>query len=215
MLAVDLPIDPFEVIATDLYRDGISISHDVIPFDVLRALKFRLAEMNLNDFNQAGIGRNQAHETNQSIRRDKIHWLDAQQSLEKPYLDFMQSLQQYINRRLFMGLFSYECHFAHYQIGDFYKKHMDAFRGKTNRVLTTVLYLNDGWDAELGGELVVYEPNDHNAELLRVTPSFGTLVTFLSDEFPHEVLPALRSRYSIAGWFRVNTSISGEIDPPR
>lgn len=34
----------------------------------------------------------------------------------------------------------------------------------------------------------------------------GTLVVFLSEEFEHEVLPAKRDRYSIAGWFRVNPS---------
>jgi len=32
------------------------------------------------------------------------------------------------------------------------------------------------------------------------------LVIFLSEEFPHEVLPANTHRYSIAGWFRVNNS---------
>jgi hypothetical protein len=30
----------------------------------------------------------------------------------------------------------------------------------------------------------------------------GTLVVFLSDRFPHEVLPARRERLSLAGWFR-------------
>ena len=47
-----------------------------------------------------------------------------------------------------------------------------------------------------------------------VTPSFGTIVVFLSEEFPHEVLPAKRDRYSIAGWFRLNSSIANNIDPP-
>ena len=34
-------------------------------------------------------------------------------------------------------------------------------------------------------------------------------------EFPHEVLPAMRDRYAIAGWFRLNSSIANNIDPPR
>jgi len=41
------------------------------------------------------------------------------------------------------------------------------------------------------------------------------LVMFESERFMHEVLPANDVRYSIAGWFRKNTSISGIIDPPR
>jgi SM-20-related protein len=49
---------------------------------------------------------------------------------------------------------------------------------------------------------------------IKVLPSFGTIVVFLSEEFPHEVLPAKRDRYSIAGWFRLNNSIDNNIDPP-
>jgi SM-20-related protein len=36
----------------------------------------------------------------------------------------------------------------------------------------------------------------------------------LSEDFPHGVLPAQRDRYSIAGWFRLNTSLFDRIDPP-
>jgi SM-20-related protein len=48
-----------------------------------------------------------------------------------------------------------------------------------------------------------------------VPPKNGTLVLFLSEEFPHEVLVAKKTRYSIAGWFRINNSIGNQIDPPR
>jgi len=50
---------------------------------------------------------------------------------------------------------------------------------------------------------------------MQVTPSYGTLVTFLSEEMPHEVLVSKRDRYAIAGWFRVNASTPDKIDPPR
>jgi len=30
---------------------------------------------------------------------------------------------------------------------------------------------------------------------------------FLSDKFPHEVLPAKKKRHSIAGWFRVDKTL--------
>ncbi len=63
-----------------------------------------------------------------------------------------------------------------------------------------------------GGELVIHRAGD--AEL-RVAPRFGTLAVFLSEEVEHEVLPASRPRYSVTGWFRINGSIAGEIDPPR
>jgi SM-20-related protein len=105
---------------------------------------------------------------------------------------------------MFLGLFSFESHFAHYAKGDFYKKHQDSFKGEANRVLSIVVYLNKEWLADDGGELLIYQ-KDINQNPKKVVPSYGTVVAFLSEEFPHEVLPAKRDRFSIAGWYRVNT----------
>jgi SM-20-related protein len=71
---------------------------------------------------------------------------------------------------------------------------------RPQRVLSSVVYLNPNWDIADGGELVLYDTTD--SELTRVQPLAGTAVFFMSEEFPHEVLPARRERYSIAGWFR-------------
>ena len=48
-----------------------------------------------------------------------------------------------------------------------------------------------------------------------VQPFYGRFVVFLSERFPHEVLPTTSTRYSIAGWFRVNSSLGGVLDPAR
>jgi len=61
--------------------------------------------------------------------------------------------------------------------------------------------------------LRIYDDNEQF--LMDVSPKGGRLVLFLSEEFPHEVLPANQERYSIAGWFRVNGSGNGRLDPPR
>jgi SM-20-related protein len=122
----------------------------------------------------------------------------------------MQQLQQAINRQFFLGLFDFECHFARYQPGDYYQKHFDAFKGRSNRVLTTVSYLNDN---STGGELCIYDEQDQL--LKKVLPAAGSLVLFESERFAHEVLPARQDRYSIAGWFRCNNSLNGLIDPSR
>ena len=79
-----------------------------------------------------------------------------------------------------------------------------------------MLYLCD-WRAGDGGELVVYEPApadeagdpyvvdvDPTTPLIAtVEPVAGRLVVFLSEDFPHEVLPTAVERRSIAGWYRV------------
>ena len=81
-------------------------------------------------------------------------------------------------------------------------------------MVSTVVYLNQNWGAEDGGELVLYR-DDADQEGIKVTPLMGTIVVFLSEEFPHEVLPANRDRFSIAGWYRVNGSTAARVDPPR
>ncbi|GAB2906966.1 2OG-Fe(II) oxygenase [Rheinheimera gaetbuli] len=156
----------------------------------------------------AGIGRQNAHQLNQQIRRDATQWFDGQSAAQQSYLALMAQLQQAFNRRCFLGLFDFECHFARYNPGDYYQKHVDAFSGRSNRVLTTVSYLNS---VKAGGELALYD--EHNQLINTFSPTAGSLVLFESERFPHEVLPAIDSRYSIAGWFRKNASINGILDP--
>jgi len=174
----------------------------------------RVTSLGERQLEAAGIGRQQDFSKNRDIRRDRIHWLAREHHAEQGWLDFMEQLRLHMNRYLMLGLFSHECHFAHYPPGAFYKRHMDAFKGQSNRILTTVFYLNPQWQAEDGGELVIYNDADSDRVRAQLLPEFGTLVSFLSEEFPHEVLAAQRDRYSIAGWFRINSSLNGVIDPP-
>lgn len=205
----------YETIEQDLLRSGVSIIQDALPMSTIAPLLERVASLPEYEFNHAGTGRKQDHQLNQFVRRDQIHWLEPSHPQEQLWFEWMDGLKNHINKNLMMGLFSYESHFAQYQSGAFYKKHMDAFKGQANRVLSTVLYLNPNWQSYYGGELVIYDEHDHEKEMIRVSPNFGTLVVFLSEEFPHEVLPASQLRYSIAGWFRVNNSSLNQIDPPR
>ena len=150
-------------------------------------------------FKQAGISSRGSKHVNKSKRADKILWLDEDASVQSRYLDFMAGIQQYLNRTLFMGLSYYESHFSIYDVGNFYEKHLDAFKNSNHRVLTTVYYLNT---MNEGGELMMYDEEDKLIQ--RVEPKEDRLVMFLSDKFPHEVLEAKEKRYSIAGWFRVD-----------
>ncbi|MCA6128155.1 2OG-Fe(II) oxygenase [Thalassolituus oleivorans] len=207
---------PFERIAEDLSHRGYAVIDCALPDNMTLQLAQRLLQLIRQDddsLQAAGIGRGDQHAQNRFVRQDKIRWLEQADEAEKAWLDYMSELRAYLNRRLFLGLFSYESHFAHYQPGAFYKKHLDAFRGQANRVLSTVLYLNNHWQASDGGELLIY--NEDNQLIETVIPAYGRLVVFLSEEFPHEVKPAQRDRYSIAGWFRVNTSNNDKVDPPR
>ena len=170
-------------------------------------------QLSASDWQQAGIGRADQYTTNTAVRQDKIRWLSAEFSPEKAYLDMMDGLRLQVNRELFMGLFDYECHLAHYPPGAIYRKHLDAFKGRSNRILTTVFYLNPDWQDTDGGQLVLYGARGEVLE--QVLPEAGKLVVFLSDVFVHEVLAGQRDRFSITGWYRHNTSVNGVIDPTR
>lgn len=203
----------FNTIAGDIHARGFSIVPNGLPVYLAEALAGHVHTMPGSRFEAAGIGRDSLHMQNSFVRSDEIAWINGETEAGSSWMEWSSRLQLYLNRRLFLGLFSFESHFAHYSPGDFYKRHYDAFRGEANRVLSLVAYLNSGWAPDDGGELVLYQ-DDKDQTGTRVTPAFGTIVLFLSEEFPHEVLPAKRDRYSIAGWFRLNSSTAGRVDPP-
>ena len=197
----------FTAIVDAIAGPGIGVFPDFINADMVAALRHDLATLPPWELTPAAIGRERRQQTNEHIRTDKTRWLEGDTPIQRGYQAQMAELQRQLNRQLFMGLKDYECHYALYQIGDFYKKHLDAFRGRGNRRLTTVLYLNDDWQATDGGELLIY-PAHGKESMHRVLPQAGTLVCFLSEDFPHEVLPATRDRLSIAGWFRIDDPVA-------
>lgn len=204
----------FARIARDLRERGFTVCPNALPQSLAGSLQAQLAEMNSERFTRAGVGRQEAHILNDFVRTDEICWITGESEAGLAWLEWAGRLQCFLNRDLLLGLFSFESHFAHYRPGDFYRKHFDAFRGEANRVLSLVVYLNPDWQLADGGELVLYDEAETSASL-KVLPGLGTIVLFLSEEFPHEVLPASRDRFSIAGWFRVNQSTGQRVDPPR
>ncbi|TOM85321.1 2OG-Fe(II) oxygenase [Vibrio parahaemolyticus] len=182
-----------------LATDGYYIWDDFLSEDEVTQLRDCIPD----NWKKARIGRNDDVTRIESIRSDKIQWLKP--AMGQPianYLSKMEEIRQEVNRHFFLGLFEYEAHFAKYEKGDFYQKHLDCFKGNENRRLTTVFYMNESWSEEDAGELVVYDLNDK--KIATIPPRGGRLLVFLSEQFPHEVLPTNAQRFSIAGWFRVN-----------
>ena len=196
-------------IADALAGCGYLVMDNFLPDNLLKALITHVNSLDQITFNTAGIGRKKNFQLQESVRSDKIHWLDADSPTTAELLHVMESLRIGLNRRLFLGLVDYESHFAIYAKGTFYKKHKDAFSGQillgqSNRVVSTVLYLNESWQTNNGGELIIYS-EDSEQVLEKILPERGRMVVFLSEKFPHEVLLATRERNSIAGWFRART----------
>lgn len=207
--------DVFEQIAQAIERRGYAVVDGALPPALTDALFVQVCNLPETALTPAGIGREEERQLNRFVRGDETLWLEPEQPVAGDLLRWMEALRLGVNRRLFLGLFDYEAHYARYAPGAFYRRHLDAFAGGgTNRVLSTVLYLNPNWGPGDGGEMLLFD-EDEAQVLERVQPLYGRLVVFLSERFPHEVLPTRRTRHSVAGWFRINGSLGGQVDPAR
>ncbi|MDZ7792037.1 MAG: 2OG-Fe(II) oxygenase [Xanthomonadales bacterium] len=212
-----LPVAPhtFESAAEGLRRKGWWMGENALDDDLVEQLRADLHELMKGDLlHRAGIGRDKDFHVDRSIRSDRVFWLARERPAQERFIDRMEQLRLALNRELFLGLFEFEAHYAHYPPGGRYLKHFDSFRGAANRVVSSVAYLTENWQPGDGGELVIYA-EDGETIVTTVEPRAGTFVLFLSEEVPHEVLPSHTDRTSIAGWFRLNTSIAGQVDPAR
>lgn len=184
-----------------LAESGVAISQDIISPQFTAALLEEALNLQ-SSFKHAGISKSAQIETN--IRQDTTLWLNNTLPVGKKYLELMSQFQEVLNREFFLGLKSYEAHYARYQEGQFYKTHIDNFKSQGTRRITTVFFLNPAWNSNNSGELLIYSP-DSQELMLTVEPQATTLVVFKSETFPHEVKPPKgRDRWSIAGWFRID-----------
>jgi len=184
----------------DLERKGWSVAAGWLSPELVTSLAGEVRrERAAGAFRSAGVGRERHVAT--AVRGDEILWLDQGSASEAQsvVLGRLERLREALNRELQLGAVDLELHFAVYPAGAAYATHVDRFRDADSRVLSLVLYLNETWSEADGGALRLYlgaEP-----QFIDVVPHGGTLVVFLSDRFPHEVLPARRERLSLAGWF--------------
>ena len=188
-------------IVDDLASHGWSQQNIFLPETLTRALAAECRKRETEgDLAPAAVGRGATQEVREGIRGDHIQWIEPGESEAcDQYLGVMDSLREAMNRSLFLGLEDFECHFAFYPPGAFYRQHLDRFRDDDRRMVSAVLYLNEGWQSHDGGQLRMFLADgvEHDVE-----PVAGCLVVFLSGEVPHEVLPAGRERLSLTGWFR-------------
>jgi SM-20-related protein len=147
----------------------------------------------------AAVGRGTGKRHDGATRSDRICWLPEtpETPAQAEYLGFVDTLRHDLNRELYLGLSGFEGHYATYGPGARYARHLDRFRDDGARVVSCILYLNPDWREDDGGRLRLETGCGADVEVL---PEAGTLVTFLSDRFWHEVLPARRTRRSVTGW---------------
>jgi SM-20-related protein len=174
-----------------------------LPEDIYNGLNQYLDELiHADKLRRAGIGSLSQFEINNRVRGDEIHWLkrDDQQPDMLKFFEFVETLIDKLNREFFLSLSDFEFHFAHYPPGAHYGPHVDQFRGRNNRQISFILYLNDHWQEGHGGELSVITEQ----ESIIIPPIGNRLVLFRSDIILHEVLTTNASRRSLTGWLLNN-----------
>lgn len=193
-------------ISTEIYDRSYVIVDDFVDAEFREAI---LAEqMDLvrqGKFRHAAVGKGGQKQVRTEIRGDEVLWMDADDlsPLQAAFWGKIDAIRKVLNQRCFLGLRSFEGHFARYPVDSFYKRHLDQFHAVPHRVVTVILYLNSSWTEEDGGALRLYFPKEDGSEEIQdVLPVGGRLVVFLSGEIPHEVLPTKKERISITGWLR-------------
>jgi len=186
----------------------------------------------LGEFQDAGVGA--SAEVQKKIRQSELIWLDPEDPPDAfgQLLSFIEELQSRLNQQYYMGLKDWEAFYSVYRPGSYYRRHIDNFRGKNRRIITFILYLNQNWEKQKGGQLRIYwDPgkaspssnpgasgipesrkeiivSSENDVLkwqecyLDIEPVAGRLVVFYAPELEHEVLPCFSDRYCITGWLR-------------
>lgn len=196
--------DVSERIAEALERDDVCVTPQFLAPDLTHALAEEArAAFGAGRFHAAGVGRAGARALDTAIRGDQVLWLEEPLSeAQRACLARLETLRLVINRRLYMGLYDFECHFALYPPGGYYQRHIDRFRQDARRTVSCVLYLNERWDVAWGGALRLYDSAQPDAKFRDVLPHGGTFVSFRSASVSHEVMPTTRARLSLTGWFR-------------
>lgn len=201
------PSDKYLGIATELARNGWVVSEGFFSAAEAAALRADIhRHWQHGEFRRAAVGRGEAMQVRNEVRRDHILWLDGASAAQQAYLAEMESLRLAFNAALFLGLFEYEAHLALYPPGAFYRRHLDQHVDSDSRVVSAVTYLNDGWCPQHGGELRLFVGGGAEERVIDIAPRAGTLVCFLSGVMYHEVLTTQAPRYSITGWFRRRAS---------
>ena len=151
-----------------------------------------------NDFSKAAIGSSEQRKVETSIRGDFIYWLDQNIDAELEELfELLNGLVEKLREYLLLSISDYEFHFALYPPKTRYEKHVDQFKGKNNRVISVLIYLNENWRPGDGGELKIYQSD--GKEML-IQPIAKRLVMFKSDIVEHEVMTTQIPRKSLTGW---------------
>lgn len=195
--------DIFNTLINSFIADKVGIAENFLSTSLASHLKENLnALYSDKQLRSAGTGNDTLAVQNKLFRSDIIYWLDRKHNdqHENDFFDLMDSFVSHLNSTCYTGITGYEFHYTLYETGSFYKKHIDQFRNNDSRQYSMIMYLNEDWQLDDGGELCI-QHSDHQQN---ISPDNGKAVFFKSSELEHEVLLTNKPRMSITGWLKKN-----------
>jgi len=191
----------FNTLVNSFIDNKVGIAENFLSKTLSLQLKANLQTLYASQQMQsAGTGGNTNVHYNHLFRSDIIYWLDREHndSHENTFFNLMDDFIDFLNETCYTGITGYEFHYALYEQGSFYIKHLDQFKNNDSRKYSMIMYLNSEWTEGDGGELCIH----HNDHIENISPLSGKTVFFKSSELEHEVLLSNKPRMSITGWLK-------------
>ncbi|MGZ3690713.1 MAG: 2OG-Fe(II) oxygenase, partial [Pseudobdellovibrio sp.] len=131
----------------------------VLPFDKDLSKKLlQSAQDKTPLFKAAGLARHDQPDT--QIRSDRIYWLESKSGelneTDHLILRQLEDLKNNLKNFFRTSLNEFECHYSVYGQGQHYDRHSDAPFDNNKRVFSFVIYLNENWREENGGQIIGY-----------------------------------------------------------
>lgn len=191
----------YESIITSLIKQDYAVVDHFFDDSILVGLHEQiLLQIEEDNLRLAGIGTGSDFDKNKDIRRDKIKWISntSKIEVEQEFLSSIDDFSTYLNQTCYAGIRGQEFHYACYEIGAFYKRHLDQFKSDDSRKYSMITYLNKNWEQEQGGQLTLFL----DGKEIDIQPEWGRTVFLKSDVIEHEVKLSHRKRLSVTGWLR-------------
>ncbi|MEZ4885440.1 MAG: 2OG-Fe(II) oxygenase [Chitinophagales bacterium] len=191
----------FDYLINSFIENKVGLAENFLSEALAANLRANLLALHSSEqMKAAGIGNNAKFTENKLVRSDVIYWLDRQHNdtHENSFFDLMDEFVTFLNRTCYAGITGYEFHYALYEKGSFYKRHLDQFKDNNSRAFSMIMYLNVDWKEGDGGELCIYNGADNQ----KISPLNSKCVFFKSSELEHEVLVSHQQRMSVTGWLK-------------
>lgn len=145
----------------------------------------------------------------QPSRTDRVTWLKdmPQATALRKTMELLRYLGSALSRQAASRLRltgSTDGMVALYEEGGYYRPHFDCCRealekgSESERILTTIVYLNEGWRKQDGGALRLLLRKQNAWQ--QVWPEAGTLLMFRADKMLHEVQASRARRLALTLW---------------